>query len=72
MYSDIHLSVFDQVKTEYMFLSQGDSGGGAVYKDTIYGVISFLGDPDYVCRKATAFMDLCDPEYAAWIKQTIA
>ncbi|XP_010765080.1 kallikrein-8-like [Notothenia coriiceps] len=50
----------------------GDSGGVAVYKDMIYGVISFLGDPYYVCRRAAAFMDLCDPEYAAWIKQTIA
>ncbi|KAI9529100.1 hypothetical protein NQZ68_013407 [Dissostichus eleginoides] len=50
----------------------GDSGGGAVYKDTIYGVVSFLGDPDYVCRRAAAFMDLCDPEYATWIKKNIA
>ncbi|XP_042340350.1 kallikrein-6-like [Plectropomus leopardus] len=49
----------------------GDSGGGVVYKDKIYGVISFLGDPDRVCRKAAAFMDLCNPEYATWINQTI-
>ncbi|XP_063736932.1 kallikrein-8-like [Eleginops maclovinus] len=54
----------------------GDSGGGAVYKDKIqdkiYGVISFLGDPNFVCRKAAAFMDLCNPEYDAWIRKTIA
>ncbi|GAA6222234.1 kallikrein-8-like [Lates japonicus] len=50
----------------------GDSGGGVVYGDKIYGVISFLGDPDNVCRKAAAFMDLCNPEYAAWINKTIA
>ncbi|KAM9363772.1 kallikrein-6-like [Symphorus nematophorus] len=49
----------------------GDSGGGAVYEDKIYGVISFLGDPDYVCRKAAAFMDTCNQEYADWIKKTI-
>ncbi|MEQ2157724.1 hypothetical protein GOODEAATRI_004723 [Goodea atripinnis] len=49
----------------------GDSGGGAVHKDTIYGVISFLGDPEYVCRKPVAFMDLCNPEYASWIKRNI-
>uniref|UniRef100_A0A3P8SHV3 trypsin n=1 Tax=Amphiprion percula TaxID=161767 RepID=A0A3P8SHV3_AMPPE len=50
----------------------GDSGGGVVHKDKIYGIISFLGDPRYVCRKAAAFMDLCNPQYAAWIKRTIA
>ncbi|XP_036960404.1 kallikrein-6-like [Acanthopagrus latus] len=49
----------------------GDSGGGVVYQDKIYGVISFLGDPDNVCRKAGAFMDLCNPEYAKWIRETI-
>lgn len=59
-------------KQNYISVSQGDSGGGAVYKNKIYGVISFLGDPDHVCRKAAAFMDLCDPEYASWINQTIA
>uniref|UniRef100_A0A3Q1B5Z2 trypsin n=1 Tax=Amphiprion ocellaris TaxID=80972 RepID=A0A3Q1B5Z2_AMPOC len=50
----------------------GDSGGGVVHKDKIYGIISFLGDPRYVCRKAAAFMDLCNPQYAAWIKRTTA
>ncbi|KAM4750048.1 kallikrein-8-like [Anableps anableps] len=49
----------------------GDSGGGVVHKDKIYGVISFLGDPEYVCRKPAAFMDLCNPEYASWIKRNI-
>ncbi|KAM8771692.1 kallikrein-6-like isoform 2-T4 [Acanthopagrus schlegelii] len=49
----------------------GDSGGGVVYQDKIYGVISFLGDPDNVCRKAGAFMDLCNPEYAKWIRERI-
>ncbi|XP_008279179.1 kallikrein-8-like [Stegastes partitus] len=49
----------------------GDSGGGVVHKNKIHGVISFLGDRHYVCRKAAAFMDLCNPEYAAWITRTI-
>ncbi|XP_038568687.1 kallikrein-8-like [Micropterus salmoides] len=49
----------------------GDSGGGVVYKDKIYGVISFLGDPYNVCRTASAFMDLCNPKYAKWISKTI-
>ncbi|XP_044042604.1 kallikrein-8-like isoform X1 [Siniperca chuatsi] len=49
----------------------GDSGGGVVYEDKIYGVISFLGDRKHVCRKAAAFMDLCNPEYATWIRKTI-
>ncbi|XP_030610008.1 kallikrein-11-like [Archocentrus centrarchus] len=52
-------------------ICRGDSGGGAVHNDKIYGVISFLGNPDFVCRAPAAFMDLCDPEYAAWIRKTI-
>ncbi|KAM3623225.1 uncharacterized protein V6R79_008636 [Siganus canaliculatus] len=50
---------------------KGDSGGGAVYNEKIYGVVSFIGDPDYVCRKAAAFMDLCHPDYAAWIRENV-
>uniref|UniRef100_A0A671VZL2 Peptidase S1 domain-containing protein n=1 Tax=Sparus aurata TaxID=8175 RepID=A0A671VZL2_SPAAU len=49
----------------------GDSGGGVVYQDKIYGVVSFLGDPVNVCRKAAAFMSLCNPEYAKWVRETI-
>uniref|UniRef100_A0A3P9D5S2 Peptidase S1 domain-containing protein n=1 Tax=Maylandia zebra TaxID=106582 RepID=A0A3P9D5S2_9CICH len=50
---------------------QGDSGGGVVHNGRIYGVSSFVGDPDFVCRAPAAFMDLCDPEYADWIRKTI-
>lgn len=53
-------------------LLQGDSGGEVVHEDKIYGVISFLGDPEYVCKKPAAFMDLCNPDYASWIKRNIA
>lgn len=59
------------LQTKYLSLSQGDSGGGVVYQDKIYGVVSFLGDPVNVCRKAAAFMNLCNPEYAKWLRKTI-
>ncbi|XP_044042595.1 snake venom serine protease BthaTL-like isoform X2 [Siniperca chuatsi] len=49
----------------------GDSGGGVVYKNKIYGVMSFTGDMDYVCTKPTAIMDICNQEYIKWIKDTI-
>ncbi|XP_073333576.1 kallikrein-6-like [Pagrus major] len=49
----------------------GDSGGGVVNQGKIYGVISFLGDPNKVCTKAAAFMDLCNREYATWVRETI-
>ncbi|XP_070776967.1 kallikrein-6-like [Enoplosus armatus] len=58
-------------RTPGVDICYGDSGGGVVYDNKIYGVISFLGDPDNVCRTAAAFMDLCNPEYAAWINKTI-
>ncbi|KAM3623844.1 uncharacterized protein V6R79_016183 [Siganus canaliculatus] len=47
----------------------GDSGGGVVFNGMIYGVIVRL-HPPYVCREAAAFMDLCHPDYAAWIRDT--
>nr|XP_024658476.1 thrombin-like enzyme catroxobin-1 [Maylandia zebra] len=52
-------------------ICRGDSGGGVVHNGRIYGVSSFVGDPDFVCRAPAAFMDLCDPEYADWIRKTI-
>lgn len=53
-------------------LSQGDSGGGVIYKDMIYGVISFTGNPTHACVEPVAFMDICNPEYNQWIRDTIA
>ncbi|CAI5686374.1 unnamed protein product [Oreochromis niloticus] len=52
-------------------ICRGDSGGGVVHNGRIYGVSSFVGDPDFVCRAPAAFMDRCDPEYADWIRKTI-
>lgn len=48
----------------------GDSGGGVVYNDIIYGVIAFTGDPEHVCNEAVGFMDVC--AYKDWIEKTIA
>ncbi|KAL7404361.1 hypothetical protein ABVT39_013551 [Epinephelus coioides] len=47
----------------------GDSGGGVVRNGMIYGVISFSGDSDYVCREPAAFMNVC--EYISWINGVI-
>ncbi|KAI3352548.1 hypothetical protein L3Q82_005494 [Scortum barcoo] len=49
----------------------GDSGGGVVYKNSIFGVMSFTGDMDYVCTEPAAFMDICNQRYLDWIKDTI-
>uniref|UniRef100_A0A3Q1GGH8 trypsin n=1 Tax=Acanthochromis polyacanthus TaxID=80966 RepID=A0A3Q1GGH8_9TELE len=45
----------------------GDSGGGVVYQGKIYGVISFTGNGGTACAAPAAFMNLCNPEYNAWI-----
>ncbi|XP_062244711.1 anionic trypsin-2-like [Platichthys flesus] len=48
----------------------GDSGGGVVYKDKIYGV-HVMGHPKEVCASPAVFMDLCHQPYLDWIKDTI-
>ncbi|XP_072249478.1 trypsin-2-like [Leuresthes tenuis] len=37
---------------------QGDSGGGVLYQDEIYGVISFTGDHNKACSEPIGFMDV--------------
>uniref|UniRef100_A0A087YI37 Peptidase S1 domain-containing protein n=1 Tax=Poecilia formosa TaxID=48698 RepID=A0A087YI37_POEFO len=49
--------------------SRGDSGGGLVFKNRLYGVLSFLGDPDYAFIEPNGFMDVC--AYKHWIDDTI-
>ncbi|XP_008422836.1 arginine esterase-like [Poecilia reticulata] len=49
--------------------SRGDSGGGLVFKNRLYGVSSFLGDPDYAFNEPNGFMDVC--AYKQWIDDTI-
>uniref|UniRef100_A0A096LS37 Peptidase S1 domain-containing protein n=1 Tax=Poecilia formosa TaxID=48698 RepID=A0A096LS37_POEFO len=46
---------------------RGDSGGGAVFNDMIYGVI-VRGGKDYACLRPATMMDVCG--YMEWIKQT--
>ncbi|XP_042172799.1 trypsin-3-like [Oncorhynchus tshawytscha] len=45
----------------------GDSGGGVVYKDQLYGVI-VSDDNNYACSATSYFMDVC--EYKKWIWDT--
>ncbi|XP_043977416.1 arginine esterase-like isoform X1 [Gambusia affinis] len=47
----------------------GDSGGGFVFKNRLYGVCVFTGDPLYALSKPSAFLDVC--AYKKWIDDTI-
>ncbi|XP_047217673.1 kallikrein-7-like [Girardinichthys multiradiatus] len=46
--------------------SPGDSGGGWVYNDQLYGVHAFTGNADYACSQPAGFMDVCS--YKPWIE----
>ncbi|XP_034535189.1 anionic trypsin-2-like [Notolabrus celidotus] len=48
--------------------SPGDSGGGVVYNNMIYGVHTFTLNSDYGCVAPAGFVDVC--EYKEWIKKT--
>ncbi|XP_060938734.1 kallikrein-8-like [Limanda limanda] len=48
----------------------GDSGGGVVYRDRIYGV-HVRGHPTHAFAAPATSMDLCYPPYLKWIKDTI-
>ncbi|MEQ2301373.1 hypothetical protein AMECASPLE_035160 [Ameca splendens] len=45
----------------------GDSGGGVVHNNMIYGVISATGNGSHACQSIVAVMDVC--EYMPWINQ---
>ncbi|PWA26933.1 hypothetical protein CCH79_00000652, partial [Gambusia affinis] len=49
--------------------SHGDSGGGLVFKNRLYGVMAFLGDPAYALNGPSGFTDVC--AYKQWIDDTI-
>ncbi|XP_054896575.1 kallikrein-7-like [Poeciliopsis prolifica] len=49
--------------------SHGDSGGGLVFNNRLYGVCAFVGDPAYAFRDPIGFMDVC--YYKQWIDDTI-
>uniref|UniRef100_A0A3B3UE72 Peptidase S1 domain-containing protein n=1 Tax=Poecilia latipinna TaxID=48699 RepID=A0A3B3UE72_9TELE len=51
-----------------LIFPQGDSGGGVVFNNKIYGVISFGGNKQYACLSDAGIMDVCG--YISWIKQT--
>ncbi|XP_047433388.1 kallikrein-13-like [Mugil cephalus] len=48
--------------------SPGDSGGGVVFEDKLYGVISFTGNDTHATIEAFGFIDLCHPDYFKWIQ----
>ncbi|KAM3618936.1 uncharacterized protein V6R79_000716 [Siganus canaliculatus] len=49
-------------------ICKGDSGGGVVSNDMIYGIVSLSNPPEK--GGDAAFIDLCDPHYAKWIEET--
>uniref|UniRef100_A0A3B5QQI0 Kallikrein-11-like n=1 Tax=Xiphophorus maculatus TaxID=8083 RepID=A0A3B5QQI0_XIPMA len=49
--------------------SQGDSGGGFVFNNRLYGVMAFTGDPEYAFNEPSGFTDVC--AYKQWIDDTI-
>ncbi|XP_032410937.1 arginine esterase-like isoform X1 [Xiphophorus hellerii] len=49
--------------------SHGDSGGGLVFKNRLYGIGVFVGDSLYALTKPTGFLDVC--AYKQWIDDTI-
>ncbi|XP_053301216.1 venom plasminogen activator LV-PA [Pleuronectes platessa] len=53
-----------------MDTGRGDSGGGVVYKDRIYGV-HVKGHSEYAFYSSAKAMDLCYKPYFDWIKNTI-
>ncbi|XP_036965170.1 anionic trypsin-2-like [Acanthopagrus latus] len=56
-------------ETSKVDLSQGDSGGGVMVGNTIYGVFSFMGDAEKAHAEDVGFMDVC--EYKKWIEATV-
>ncbi|XP_032407520.1 arginine esterase-like [Xiphophorus hellerii] len=57
------------VRSSKKDLSRGDSGGGFVFKNRLYGVCVFTGDALYALNAPNAFMDVC--AYKQWIDDTI-
>ncbi|XP_043977742.1 snake venom serine protease Dav-PA-like [Gambusia affinis] len=50
-------------------ISFGDSGGGWVFRNRLYGVQAFIGEKKYAYRAPSGFMDVC--AYKKWIDDTI-
>ncbi|XP_026215384.1 snake venom serine protease serpentokallikrein-1-like, partial [Anabas testudineus] len=58
-------------KTPKVDISKGNSGGGVVYKDRIYGVITFSGARTHAFVKPAVFMNIYHESYLRWITQTV-
>ncbi|XP_008409879.1 arginine esterase-like [Poecilia reticulata] len=50
-------------------VSRGDSGGGFVFNNRLYGICTFTGDAWYALSAPSAFIDVC--AYKQWIDDTI-
>ncbi|XP_026216132.1 anionic trypsin-2-like [Anabas testudineus] len=59
-------------QTQGVEICNGDSGGGVVYQNRIYGVISTSGVHRRACNDPAGFIDICHEPYFQWIKTTIA
>ncbi|XP_028252122.1 kallikrein-8-like [Parambassis ranga] len=51
----------------YQIPQKGDSGGGVVYNNMIYGIISGVGE--YACELPALFLNVCF--YTDWIKDIL-
>ncbi|XP_026216130.1 cationic trypsin-like [Anabas testudineus] len=58
-------------KSPKVDICKGDSGGGVVYKDRIYGVVTFSGARRHAFVEPAAFMKICNESYLKWITQTV-
>ncbi|XP_026158884.1 snake venom serine protease KN2-like [Mastacembelus armatus] len=67
-YNHQHLFCGD---TSVVDVSPGDSGGGVVFNNKIYGVNAFTDDPIYACQAPAGFVNLCGAGYLEWIKKVI-
>ncbi|XP_026158885.1 thrombin-like enzyme gyroxin B2.1 [Mastacembelus armatus] len=57
--------------TSVVDVSPGDSGGGVVFNNRIYGVNAFTGNSHYACQAPAGFVDLCGGDYLKWIRKVI-
>ncbi|XP_044000125.1 kallikrein-11-like [Gambusia affinis] len=57
------------VKSPNTDTAHGDSGGGLVFKNRLYGILSVGGDASYAFTKPSGFTDVC--AYKQWIDDTI-
>ncbi|XP_034544030.1 trypsin-like [Notolabrus celidotus] len=64
-YGESHFKLYQSQGKD---ISLGDSGGGVVYNNMIYGVNAFTRSGTYGCVAPAGFVDVC--EYKEWIEKT--